>query len=104
MMSDLREGGSLEQDADVILFPYREWKYLKADAKLERREELRNKAEIIIGKARDGITTTLVQRFVPETQRFEVYGGQSSLKAMQLDHRQQEPSEYRQAPERPSPP
>jgi len=63
-LSDLRESGSIEQDADVVLFVYREEYYLSRMSPREGTEEhaqwlancdmARNKAEVIIGKQRHG--------------------------------------------------
>lgn len=52
MLSDLRESGSIEQDADVIIFPFRP-EYYKIDVD-ENGNSLRNKAEIIFAKNRNG--------------------------------------------------
>ena len=74
LLSDLRESGSIEQDADVVMFIYRESYYLqrnepirgsdesqesyqkKHDAWKDRNEEVFNKAELIIAKQRNGPT------------------------------------------------
>ena len=63
-LSDLRESGALEQDADVVLFIYREDQY-------DRKAENENTAEVIIGKQRNGPTGTVHLAFLKEITRFE---------------------------------
>jgi replicative DNA helicase len=80
MMSDLRESGSIEQDADVILFVYREEYYLSNTepevgspeyATWEAKHEAaRGKAEVIIAKQRHGPTGTANLHFQGEFTRF----------------------------------
>jgi len=69
MMSDLRESGSIEQDADVVAFIFREDYYSKGADDIP--EENRNIAEIIISKQRNGPTGTIKLAFLKEFTRFE---------------------------------
>ena len=64
-MADLRDSGAIEQDADIVMFIYREEYYLKS--KSERKGE----ADLIIGKNRSGGIGTVVFNFMGEYQRFK---------------------------------
>lgn len=64
-LSDLRESGSLEQDADMVLFLFREEYYKPED------ESLKGTAEVIIAKQRNGPTGSLKLAFIKEYTRFE---------------------------------
>src|SRR6185436_17889296 len=79
-LSDLRESGSIEQDADVVLFVFREEYYLKNRKPKEGTEEffkwvaemeqMAGRAEVIIGKQRHGPTGTIELQFEAELTRF----------------------------------
>ena len=69
IMADLRESGSIEQDADIIMFLYREGYYNKNS------EKVSNLTELIIAKNRSGITATLEFLFQGEYQLFTTFIG-----------------------------
>nr|WP_249731149.1 replicative DNA helicase [Chelatococcus sp. HY11] len=79
-LSDLRESGSIEQDADVVMFVYRDEYYLKnKEPKMGTEEHFKwqaemdqahGKAEVIIGKQRHGPTGTVQLSFQADVTRF----------------------------------
>jgi replicative DNA helicase len=68
MLSDLRESGSIEQDADVVAFIHRE-AYYKHDEEMSEADKA--KSEIIIEKQRNGPTGTVHLNFIARFTRFE---------------------------------
>ncbi len=65
LLSDLRESGSIEQDADVVAFIHREEYYDREN------EDLKGKAEIIIAKQRNGPTGSVHLAYIADFTRFE---------------------------------
>src|ERR1041384_4899334 len=70
-LSDLRESGALEQDADVVAFIYREEVYKTPEEREAMPEDQKNVAELIIAKQRNGPTGTVDLRFTPSSMRFD---------------------------------
>ena len=92
MLADLRESGSIEQDADVVMFIFRQEYYESReptrradedDAKFNKRyhefaenlEKIHGLGEVIVAKQRHGPIGTIKLRFDAETTRFESYTG-----------------------------
>jgi replicative DNA helicase len=77
-LSDLRESGSIEQDADVVLFIYRDEYYYKSEdewiAAHPDREYPREEADVIIAKHRNGPTGRIKLRFRHNLARFDDFG------------------------------
>ena len=88
-LSDLRESGSIEQDADVVMFVFREEYYLdKREPKMGTEEhmkwqatmdEIHGKAEVNIGKQRHGPTGTIKLAFQADVTRFTDLAQEESL-------------------------
>ncbi|MFL2647051.1 MAG: replicative DNA helicase [Dehalococcoidia bacterium] len=77
MLSDLRESGAIEQDADIVMFIYREDVYLQAEQWQDKNptapgsQHPTGLAQVIVAKHRNGPTGTVTIRFVPETASFQ---------------------------------
>jgi replicative DNA helicase len=88
-LADLRESGSIEQDADVVLFVFREEYYVERRQPRENTEEhkqwqtememVTGKADVIIGKQRHGPTGTVTLQFTPEYTRFSNLAAEQRL-------------------------
>jgi len=68
ILSDLKESGNLEEDADIVIFPHRDSYYKRTDR--NQTEEPINKAELIIPKNRDGVTGIVPCTFNGPTNTF----------------------------------
>jgi replicative DNA helicase len=62
-LSDLRESGSIEQDADIVMFIYREEQY-------DRESQRKNIADIIVAKHRNGPLKDIELRFTGQQTKF----------------------------------
>ena len=71
-LADLRESGAIEQDADVIMFIYRDEVYNRAEGNPNR-----GLAEIIVGKQRNGPTGVIKLSFLGEYTKFENYSNRA---------------------------
>jgi replicative DNA helicase len=67
MLSDLRDSGSIEQDADVVLFLYRDDYYKNEDAGADKSVEI---CEVIIAKNRHGSTGSVKMGWIPQFTKF----------------------------------
>ena len=65
ILSDLRDSGAIEQDADVVIFLHREDYYNK-----EVEDKQRNVCEVIIAKQRNGETDTVTLTWIPQFTKF----------------------------------
>ena len=70
-LSDLRESGSIEQDADLVMFLYREEYYLIQQGEIERAMEVEGQSDLIIGKQRNGPTGKVSLYFHKAYTRFD---------------------------------
>jgi replicative DNA helicase len=73
-LSDLRESGSIEQDADIVMFIYRPEYYDRQNPELE------GKAKIIVAKQRNGPTDTIQLAFIKGSTRFETLAREDWLR------------------------
>ena len=72
MLSDLRESGSIEQDADMVIFLYRP-EYYDKEAIDDEGNSLKGIAEIIVEKHRNGETDTVKARFIGQYVKYADY-------------------------------
>jgi replicative DNA helicase len=66
MLSDLRESGAIEQDADIVMFLYREEYYERENTDADKQ----GKAEVIVAKHRNGATASFEVNFISRYVKF----------------------------------
>ena len=79
MMSDLRESGSIEQDADVVLFLYRDEYYKTNGSSTPNSDTTASIAEVIIAKNRHGSTGTVKMGWIGRYTKFRTLADESEL-------------------------
>lgn len=77
-LSDLRESGAIEQDADIVCFIHRPEYYIKSDTDAEG-NDIRNLAQFIIAKHRNGQVTDVKLRFRGQYTRFENWNDEDRM-------------------------
>lgn len=90
ILSDLRESGSIEQDADKVLFVHRPEYYERGEAGTEVESVDKGLAEIIVAKQRSGPTGRIDSRFIGKFCRFSVWDGLPRAQRIAAKRQQQE--------------
>ena len=91
-LSDLRESGAIEQDADVVMFVYRPEYYLSSlDPEDPKLLAAKGRAEIIVAKQRNGPTGTITLSFIKDFARFENLAAGFTAPTGPADDRRGEP-------------
>ena len=96
VLSDLRESGAIEQDADIVCFIHRPDYYTRSGFDSEG-NDIRGKAEFIIAKHRSGQTDTVEMRFISNYARFEDYDRNYQIVQDSLEQGQRIPSSWNSA-------
>jgi replicative DNA helicase len=98
-MSDLRESGSIEQDADVVMMLHREAYYHKQDPNwLEANPNRANVAEVIVAKQRNGPTGTVELMWDSSSTAFRNLAAQGMARGVEYVGRSESVAEYGDIP------
>jgi replicative DNA helicase len=98
-MSDLRESGSIEQDADVVMMLHREAYYHKQDPNwLEANPNRANVAEVIVAKQRNGPTGTVELMWDSSSTAFRNLAAQGMARGVEYVGRSEAVAEYGDIP------